>query len=302
MEYIAEIRAELSGYPGTDKLIFKQGDQNMRYVIVTLLKNGVPVSVSSDVTPRIHMNKPDGKQVITDDNVEMLEDGTLKVRITPQMATAAGCGSLDIGLYKQGALLSTAVINVLVYPQAISMVKVASSDEYQSLIDALGQIAPAIDAEKERVKDEAIRQQQEILRQEALELCKEWTGYAETWGKYAKGQGSYAEQWGKYAEEHATKIVSDFTAIKETIESTASGELLLEIKALLEDLYRTASDIDIDNIISGEYTDENDEGSIFEAGSNQDIDEILGGTYVESQEEDTADDAEIQAIIDSLFK
>lgn len=302
MEYIAEIQAELNGYPGMEKLIFKQGDQNERYVVVTLLKNGVPVQVGTDVIPRVSMTKPDGRQVLVDDNIQRLDDGTLKIKVTTQMATAAGRGLLEIGLYKQDSLLSTSVIDILIYPGALSMVKVASSDEYQALIDALGQIAPAIDAEKERIKNEAVRQQNEALRQEALKLCKNMTEYAEEQGDYAKLQGAYAEKWGKYAEEQGIQIVNDFEQIKEIILSTENGTLLQEIKDLLSDMYRMATDADIDNIVNGTYIDEDDEGSLFEAGTNEDIDDIIGGIYVEGEEPEAAAEEEITVIVENSFK
>lgn len=165
MEYVAQIRADLNGYPGSEKLILKQGDFTDRYVVITLTKDGVPVSINGNVTPRVHMEKPDGNQMLTDSNVEILDDGTIRIQIMPQMATAAGAGLLEIGLYRQGAYLSTAVVDVLIYPGALSMVKVASSHEYQALIDALAQIAPAIDAEKERLAAEEERIQNEIVRQ-----------------------------------------------------------------------------------------------------------------------------------------
>lgn len=165
MEYIAEIRADLNGYPGTEKLVMKQGDFNDRYVAVTLTRDGVPVSIGADVTPRVAMGKPDGTQVLADNNIQVLDDGSLKIQITPQMSTAAGHGQLEIGLYRENALISTAVIDVLIYPGAVSMLKIASSDEYQALVDALAQIAPAIDEEKKRQAAEAERIQNEIVRQ-----------------------------------------------------------------------------------------------------------------------------------------
>lgn len=165
MEYIAEITADLSGYPGTEKLLMKQGDFTDRYVEVTLTRNGVPVTIGAEITPRVAMSKPDGTQVYTDENIQVLEDGTLKIQVMPQMSTAAGQGQMEIGLYRQNALLSTAVIDVLIYPSAVSMLKIASSDEYQALVDALGQIAPAIDEEKKRQAAEAERIQNEIVRQ-----------------------------------------------------------------------------------------------------------------------------------------
>lgn len=180
MEYIAYIKADLSGYPGYEKLVFKQGDFTDRAFVVTLLKNGAPVKITGDITPRLQMRKPDGHQVLSDDNLEVLGDGTIKVTVTPQMSSAAGPGQIEIGLYRQNALLSTAVIDTLIYPSAMSMIKVASSNEYQTLIDALAQIAPAIDAEEkrkeaeaERIANEIVRQRQEIERERSTDAALE---------------------------------------------------------------------------------------------------------------------------------
>lgn len=320
MEYVAEIQADLNGYPSSEKLILKQGDEGMRYVIVALLNNGVPVSIGADVTPRVAMTKPDGKQILTDDNIEVLEDGTLKIKVIAQMTVAAGPGIMEIGLYKQGAHLSTAVLGVYVYPNALSMIKVASSNEYQALIDALGQVAPAIDAEKERLisederrASEAERKENEIIRQAALERCIEASAHAEAQGNYAKNQGDYAKDRGKYAEQQAenavneintnmTKIQSDFNNIKDIITSLDNGELLLRVEELLNDMYRLATEWDIDSIIAGTYADEDEQGSIFETGTTQDIDEIISGEYVDNPEEDGIDDKEIHALVDGLFK
>ena len=165
----------------------KLRDFNHRYVTVTLTHDGVPVSISADVTPRVVMGKPDGTQVLTDENIQVLENGALKIQVMPQMSTAAGQGQMEIGLYKQNALLSTAVIDVLIYPSAVSMLKIASSDEYQALVDALGQIAPAIDEEKkrqvaeterkiaeaERIRNEIVRQRQEAERERITDAAIE---------------------------------------------------------------------------------------------------------------------------------
>lgn len=184
MEYVAEIQVDLNGYPSTEKLVLKQGDEGLRYVIITLLNNGVPVSIGTDVIPRLTMTKPDGKQIMNDDNIELLENGAVKARVTSQMTAAAGPGSMEIGLYKQGGLLSSAVFGVYVYPAALSMIKVASSDEYQTLIDALAQIAPAIDEEKirqaaeiDRNKNEVVRQRQEQHRESITSAAVEEVNY-----------------------------------------------------------------------------------------------------------------------------
>ena len=185
MEYVANIRAELNGYPGPEKLVLKQGDFTDRYVDITMTKDGSPVQIGAGVSVQVNMEKPDGTQVMADENIEVLEDGTLKVQILPQMSAAAGSGHLEVALYLQGALLSTAVIDVLVYPSAISMVKVASSNEYQVLIEALAQIAPAIDAEEERkqaeserIQNEIVRQRQELKREQNTDAALEAVDFA----------------------------------------------------------------------------------------------------------------------------
>lgn len=124
--------------------------------------------------------------------------------------------------------------------------------------------------------------------------------YAGKQGDYAKEQGDYAKDKGEYAGSETLRIQDEFSTIKGIILETESGQLLLEVKQLLEDLYRIATETDINNIINGSYVDEDNEGSIFDTGSNEDIDEIIGGSFVENQEEDIIEDSDIQAIVDQL--
>ena len=175
MEYVASIQTDLNGYPRSEKLIVKQGDTGMRYVVVTLLSDGVPVSVGTDVTISIAMTKPDGTQVVAEDNIERLADGKLKIKIIPQMTVVAGAGTMDITLYKGAEQISTATFDVLIYPSAMSMPAVASSNEYQALLSALAQIGAAVAAEEtrkqsenKREENESIRNQNEVGRNEAF--------------------------------------------------------------------------------------------------------------------------------------
>ncbi len=312
MEYVAHIKAELSGYPGPEKLVFKQGDFGERYFVVKLLRNGSPIQMGSDMTPRMQMEKPDGCQVFSDNNIEIQDDGTLKIQVTPQMSAAAGQGRIEVGLYKQGALLSTAVIDTLIYPNAMSMVKVASSNEYQVLVDALAQIAPSIEAEKERQAAEAerrqqeeIRQSNESVRQKALEDMTRATEYANQQGDYAKQQGDYAGTQGDYAKEQAGMVETEFGKIEDLLKSSETGEILVRVEQLLDDLYDVATDTDIDRIIDETYVDESDEGNIFESGSPEDIDAIIAGSYMDDpggdEPVDTVTSNDISNIVDGLF-
>lgn len=126
--------------------------------------------------------------------------------------------------------------------------------------------------------------------------------YAKEQGDYAKGQGDYAKGKGDYAGVETVRIQTEFDTIRDIILETDTGELLVEVKQLLEDMYRRATDTDIDNIIGDQYMDEDETGTIFETGTNEDIDNIIGGIYIDGPEDDGVDSNEIQAIIDSLFK
>ena len=75
--------------------------------------------------------------------------------------------------------------------------------------------------------------------------------------------------------------------VKETLETLENGKMLIEINELLKELYRMATDDDIDKIIGGTYVDEDNEGKIFETGSNQDIDDIIAGTYTDTEGQET---------------
>lgn len=98
------------------------------------------------------------------------------------------------------------------------------------------------------------------------------------------------------------QIQNEFGDIKDVINDTENGSLLLEIKGLLSDMYRIATDADIDRIIAGSYVDEDDEGSIFDVASEQDIDDIISGSYVDiPASEEVIEDAELRAIVEQSF-
>ena len=102
------------------------------------------------------------------------------------------------------------------------------------------------------------------------------------------------------------KIEGEFSDIKDVINSTENGELLLEVNKLLNDMYRQATDTDVDRIIAGTYVDEDYEGSLFETGLDEDIDDIIAGTYtdiVESgDEQESGTTQNMTNIVEQAFK
>lgn len=87
-----------------------------------------------------------------------------------------------------------------------------------------------------------------------------------------------------YTQEKTVEFENWVNSMKETLEAVGNGELLIELNNLLKNLYRQATDDDIDRIIAGTYVDEDEENSIFEIGSNQDIDDIIGGIYTDTDD------------------
>lgn len=105
-----------------------------------------------------------------------------------------------------------------------------------------------------------------------------------------------------YTHEKTVEFENWVNGMKETLEMVENGELLLNVSNLLKDMYRMATDEDIDRIIAGTYVDEKDEGAIFEVASDQDIDDIINGAYVDVPEsEEVIKDSELRAIVDRSF-
>ncbi len=158
------------------------------------------------------------------------------------------------------------------------------------------------------VLDEYFLKIQKVIKdtEKAINNANEAAAYAIKGGNYAKTQGDDAKAKTSEAvtavQAAIQKITEEFKNIKDILDSTENGKLLLEIQQLLKDLYHVATDVDIDRIIEGTYVDEDEQGSIFETGTKEDIDAIIGGTYTESEEEMDATEQEIQDIIDQLFK
>lgn len=165
----------------------------------------------------------------------------------------------------------------------------------QRIREEIGRFRRAVYGEDVRESYAEIAELVCIDAMRALDHAVEQGNYAEGQGDYAKSQGDYAREQGIFASSQTEtalsairqamlKIEGDFGNIKDIINSTENGELLLEVNKLLNDMYRMATDTDVDRIISGTYVDEDDEGSLFEAGTYQDIDDIIGGTYTDIDE------------------
>ena len=119
----------------------KQNDQNSRFVKITPLNCGQTYTLDSGITARLQLTKPDGHTVIDDATIE---NNTITAELTAQVLAAAGMAVAEIGLYKNDALLSSQVFYIDIKKAAYDMEAVESSDEYNSLVDALGRVDGAV--------------------------------------------------------------------------------------------------------------------------------------------------------------
>lgn len=243
------------------------------------------ITFQAGTKANVYIRKPSGKEVY-DTAIINVEDNSVTVDITKQMSAEVGISDLQIELQQGNKVLYSFMEHLEVKRSIVAINSETGSsimDEYIKKINEL--VTIALNA-----------------AQEKGDYAKTQGDYAKSQGDYAKTQGDYAKEKGDYAKTEAISVRAEFEDLKETLAGTENGALLLEIQKLLDDMYRIATDADIDGIIDGTYTDIDDSGSIFESGTDQDIDDILGGTFVDEPEPGGTDDEEIQNIVDSLFK
>lgn len=132
----------------------------------------------------------------------------------------------------------------------------------------------------------------------------------------------WKEQWSNWFDSETSKNVSEmaswkaerqmafeswFSGLKDVVSSLENGEILLEVRDLLKDMYKMATETDIDHIISGTYIDEDNEGSLFETGTNRDIDDIINGDYADTDDDsggsmEAGTSQDMTNIVENAFK
>lgn len=236
--------------------------------------------------------------VIEIDHSESVRAGTIKVikgtpSSNPQRPTMVR--TRDVNQYPLAYIFRKANSNTIVQADITNMVGTSSCPYITGILEVQN-----IDNIVVQWKD----QWQRWFADKTTTGENQMIQWEETWNKwFAEETTSSGEQLDQWMHEHQTEFDTWFTIMKDVVISVDNGELLLKVQALLEDLYRTATATDIDNIISEVYVDEENEGGIFESGTNDDIDQIVDGTYMEvpEKEKDTAVETEIQEIVDNSF-
>lgn len=107
----------------------------MRFINVTLLRDGVQVIPDTECTAIFRLEKPDGHAVINNATIE--SNGTITIVLTAQCTAVAGRCRGDVLLRLVDETISTAVfiLEVVKSPDVANTIN--SSDEFNVLIDML---------------------------------------------------------------------------------------------------------------------------------------------------------------------
>lgn len=117
------------------KVVFAKMGDTERRVIVEIKDNGEDYSLAEVNTVEVRCRKADGKQVTKN---ATKDNNTIVINISGQMTTCKGTAIVDVVLYGTGGgVLSTAKFYLNVDDGAVSEDDIKSSNEYESITDAL---------------------------------------------------------------------------------------------------------------------------------------------------------------------
>lgn len=137
MQYIKEITVDLSGEMYFNYITAVQGDENSRFVKITILSGGTTFTPPAGATAVLRCRKPDGTFVFND--AEINNDGTITAELSENMLAAIGNCRCEVTIYDDGSSLTTVPFIVKVTAGAVDP-DVESTDEYTALTAALGRV------------------------------------------------------------------------------------------------------------------------------------------------------------------
>ena len=175
------------------KVVFAKMGDTERRVIAEIKDNGEDYSLAGVNTVEVRCRKADGKQVTKN---ATKDNNTIVIDISGQMTTCKGTAIVDVVLYgTDGGVLSTAKFYLNVDDGAVSEDDIKSSNEYESLTDALRTVGLA----KE-------------VANTALNTANEAVKTAESAMKQIPGYTSRAETAASKAEESKTAAANSASA------------------------------------------------------------------------------------------
>jgi len=135
MIYTHRITLDLNGRQQKQFIEVKQFDENSHRFIITVKEDDEAVTLSSNLTYKMRIVKPDKTWCIYD---AALEDGKVVVIPGDQAFTVKGLALADIEITEDEELLSTAYFFLDVGPSGVGE-HVASSNEYKLLQDLIAE-------------------------------------------------------------------------------------------------------------------------------------------------------------------
>ena len=204
------------------KVVFAKMGDTERRVIAEIKDNGEEYSLAGVNTVEVRCRKADGKQVTKN---ATKENNTVVIDISGQMTTCKGTAIVDVVLYgTSGGVLSTAKFYLNVDDGAVSEDEIKSSNEYESLTDALRVVGLS-----KEVAETAL-----TTANEALDTAGEAiAGAAE-----AKKQAAAANTAAAEAKKQATAANSAATAANE-----ARGKAVAAAQSVTEQSEKAVNDV-----------------------------------------------------------
>ena len=157
------------------KVVFAKMGDTERRVIAEIKDNGEDYSLAGVNTVEVRCRKADGKQVTKN---ATKDNNTIVIDISGQMTTCKGTAIVDVVLYgTDGGVLSTAKFYLNVDDGAVNEDDIKSSNEYESLTDALRTVELA-----KEVANTALNTANEAVKtaESAMKQIPGYTSRAET--------------------------------------------------------------------------------------------------------------------------
>lgn len=157
------------------KVVFAKMGDTERRVIAEIKDNGEDYSLTGVNTVEVRCRKADGKQVTKN---ATKDNNTIVIDISGQMTTCKGTAIVDVVLYgTDGGVLSTAKFYLNVDDGAVNEDDIKSSNEYESLTDALRTVGLA-----KEVANTALNTANEAVKtaESAMKQIPGYTSRAET--------------------------------------------------------------------------------------------------------------------------
>ena len=216
------------------KVVFAKMGDTERRVIAEIKDNGEEYSLTGVNTVEVRCRKADGKQVTKN---ATKENNTAVIDISGQMTTCKGTAIVDVVLYgTSGGVLSTAKFYLNVDDGAVSEDEIKSSNEYESLTDALRVVGlskevaetalttanEALDTAGEAIAGAAEAKKQAVAANTAAAEAKKQASAANTAAAEGKKQAAAANSAATAANEARGKAVAAAQSVTEQSEKAVN--------------------------------------------------------------------------------